>query len=40
MQVTGDICGRSSAGLQLSHQGQTILYIQQFHEASRTKVYI
>ena len=32
MQVTGNICGKTSAGLQLSHQGQTILYIQHFHE--------
>ena len=40
VQVTHDICGRSSAGLQLSHQGQTIQFIQQFHEASRNKVQL
>ena len=32
------ICGRTSAGLQLSAQGQTILYIQHFHEAARSRV--
>jgi len=37
-QVTQGICGKGSAGLQLSHQGQTILFIQQFHEAARSRV--
>jgi len=37
-KVTLDMCGKCSAGLQLSHQGQTILYIQQFHESSRTRL--
>ena len=37
-QVSQGICGRTSAGLQLSAQGQTILYIQHFHEAARSRV--
>ena len=27
-KATEDICGKASSGLQLSHQGQTILFIQ------------
>jgi len=37
-KVTGNICGKTSAGLQLSHQGQTILYIQHFHEDARSRL--
>jgi len=36
--VTENICGKASSGLQLSHQWQTIHFIQQFHETSRSQV--
>jgi len=36
--VTQELCGRPSAGLQLSHQGQVILYLQTFHEEHKSAV--
>jgi len=32
------MCGKQSPGLQLSHQGQTILFIQQFHDHARSRL--
>lgn len=37
-QTTSDICGKQCQGLQLSHQGQTILYIQWFHDAAMSRI--
>jgi len=37
-QTTFDICGKQCQGLQLSHQGQTILYIQWFHDAAMSRI--
>jgi len=37
-KATTSICGKPSSGLQLSLQGQTIIFIQQFHEACRGQV--
>jgi hypothetical protein len=36
--VTQAMCGKSSAGLTLSHQGQTILYLQQVQEGARGRI--
>jgi len=36
--ATECVCGRASAGLHLSHQGQVILYLQTFHEEQRSCV--
>jgi len=35
---TENMCGKTSAGLQLSYQGQVILYLQTFHEEQRSLV--
>jgi len=36
--ATHKLCGKQSAGLQLSHQGQVILYLQTFHEQHKSTV--
>jgi len=36
--VTQAMCGKTSAGLHLSHQGQTILYVQQVQEEARGRI--
>eukprot|EP00092_Neocalanus_flemingeri_P002039 GFUD01002176.1.p1 GENE.GFUD01002176.1~~GFUD01002176.1.p1 ORF type:complete len:961 (-),score=279.08 GFUD01002176.1:193-3075(-) len=36
--VTQTMCGKSSAGLHLSHQGQTILYVQQAQEDAKGRI--
>lgn len=35
---SGDKCGRTPTGLQLSLQSQTVMYVQAFHEENRTKL--
>jgi len=37
-EITQEMCGKTSAGLHLSHQGQTILYVQQVQDAARSKI--